>query len=409
LQRAEADQLAHRLGETGQHRAAEEDHDRRQEDGLAPDHVAELPVERRRDGRGEQVGGHHPGEVVEAAQVADDRWQRGRDDRLVERSQEHPQHQRCEHGVQSTPAQALVLAGAHECRFLDARANCARVSGDAGSGVAAPARNPSSSRPRYRRHNSGATLPVASITRSPVQNTSGRSSGAKSRRSAPCSWARSTSRRTSGRIRSRIASARLRPCARDASTSFSPRFAACNSSARSRKPVNPAQASSSSTACSACPTSSANASSSTASSRSSLVGKCRYSVPIPTPARCVISSTETSTPLRAKRARALATSRSRLRRASLRNSLGSYAGDVTGAKYDTEPERVLQSEHTLRLLLGSLRCSPSPAGAPTIAAPSSRSGSWCWSRSSAPGAPPARTTRTTSRSATPARNARPTC
>ena len=35
-------------------------------------------------------------EVVEAAEVADDRRQRGRDDRLVERGQEHAEHQRAE-------------------------------------------------------------------------------------------------------------------------------------------------------------------------------------------------------------------------------------------------------------------------------------------------------------------------
>ena len=53
LQRAEADQLGHRLRQTGEHRAGEEDQDRDEEDGLAPVHVAELAVDRSRDRRRE--------------------------------------------------------------------------------------------------------------------------------------------------------------------------------------------------------------------------------------------------------------------------------------------------------------------------------------------------------------------
>jgi hypothetical protein len=109
LQRAEADQLAHRLREAGEHGAGEEDQDRGEEHGLAPVHVAELPVERRRDGRGEQVRGHDPGEVVEPSEVADDRGQRRRDDRLVERGQEHTEHQRREDGAQRRAGQPSVV------------------------------------------------------------------------------------------------------------------------------------------------------------------------------------------------------------------------------------------------------------------------------------------------------------
>ena len=43
-----------------QHRAGQEDQDRGQEHGLAPVHVAELAVQRRRRGRREQVGGDDP-------------------------------------------------------------------------------------------------------------------------------------------------------------------------------------------------------------------------------------------------------------------------------------------------------------------------------------------------------------
>jgi hypothetical protein len=61
-----------------EHRAGDEDRDRRDEDRLAPVEVAELAVERRRDGRGEQVGRDDPRQVVEAAEVAGDGRERGR-------------------------------------------------------------------------------------------------------------------------------------------------------------------------------------------------------------------------------------------------------------------------------------------------------------------------------------------
>ena len=109
LQRAEADQLGHRLREPGEHRAGEEDQDRHEEDGLAPVHVAELAVDRGRERRGEQVRGDDPGEVVEPAEVADDVRQRDGDDRLVERGQEHAQHQRDEHGAQRCAGQPPVV------------------------------------------------------------------------------------------------------------------------------------------------------------------------------------------------------------------------------------------------------------------------------------------------------------
>ncbi len=116
LQRAKADQLVHRLRETREHRAGEEDQDRDEKDGLAPVHVAELAVDRRRDRRGEQVGGDDPGEMVEPAEVADDGRQRNRDDRLVERGEEHAEHQRYEHRAQRCPGQPLLLHPFREYR-----------------------------------------------------------------------------------------------------------------------------------------------------------------------------------------------------------------------------------------------------------------------------------------------------
>ncbi len=97
---AERDQLDHRLAEPGQQRPGQEDQDRGEEHGLAPVHVAELAVERRRRSRSQQIGRDDPGQMLEPAEVSDDGRQRGRDDRLVERRQEHPEHQRAEHGRQ---------------------------------------------------------------------------------------------------------------------------------------------------------------------------------------------------------------------------------------------------------------------------------------------------------------------
>ena len=54
--------------------------------------VGDLAPERGAGGRGQQVGGDDPGEVLETAEVADDAGQGGADDALVERGQEHAGH-----------------------------------------------------------------------------------------------------------------------------------------------------------------------------------------------------------------------------------------------------------------------------------------------------------------------------
>ena len=109
LHGAERDQLAHVLGEPAEHRADQEDHDRRLQHDPAPVEVAELPVQRPDHGRGEQVRGHDPGEVLDPAELADDRRQRRRDDRLVERRQQQDQHQRAE---DQADARCLLLGHA---------------------------------------------------------------------------------------------------------------------------------------------------------------------------------------------------------------------------------------------------------------------------------------------------------
>ena len=72
LQRAESNQLEHALRLPAQGGADHEEHDRELEQALASVEIAELAVQRHRDGRGEDVGDDHPGVVVETAEVADD-------------------------------------------------------------------------------------------------------------------------------------------------------------------------------------------------------------------------------------------------------------------------------------------------------------------------------------------------
>ena len=90
----ERDQLDHRVRQPGQDRPGQEDHDRGLEEHLPAVLVAQLAPQRRRHRRGQQVGGDHPGDVGPALQVAHDRRQRGRHDGLVQRGQQHPEHQR---------------------------------------------------------------------------------------------------------------------------------------------------------------------------------------------------------------------------------------------------------------------------------------------------------------------------
>src|SRR5271157_5269262 len=55
--------------------------------------VAQFPVERRDHSLGEQVGGGHPRDVIQAAEVAGDGGQRGGHDGGVQRREEHDQHE----------------------------------------------------------------------------------------------------------------------------------------------------------------------------------------------------------------------------------------------------------------------------------------------------------------------------
>ncbi len=104
LQRPRDHELEHVLRERAQQRRRNEDHDRKRDHRRAAVDVAELPVDERHRGRGEQVCGDDPRQLAEAVQIARDRRQRGRYDRLIERRE----HQREEAAAQGREQRAMV-------------------------------------------------------------------------------------------------------------------------------------------------------------------------------------------------------------------------------------------------------------------------------------------------------------
>ncbi len=89
LQRAGEDQHQHGGRQRAGDRARRIDADRDQHHGAPAVDVGELAEQRRRGGGAEQVRGHHPGHVVDVAEVGGDGRQRGRDHHRVERRQHH--------------------------------------------------------------------------------------------------------------------------------------------------------------------------------------------------------------------------------------------------------------------------------------------------------------------------------
>ena len=92
LQAARQDQKPDRRRQRAGDRTDDEDSDRRKHDGAAAVDVGELAEQRRRRGRREQIGRHHPGQIVDAAEAFADGRQRRRDDGLFERGEKHRQH-----------------------------------------------------------------------------------------------------------------------------------------------------------------------------------------------------------------------------------------------------------------------------------------------------------------------------
>ena len=80
LDRTKDDELGEVTAQAAQRRAHQEDDDGRLEDALPPVEVAELAVERDDGGLGQEVRGHHPGQMGEPAELGDDGRERGGDD-----------------------------------------------------------------------------------------------------------------------------------------------------------------------------------------------------------------------------------------------------------------------------------------------------------------------------------------
>ena len=112
LDGAEGDELTHVPGLAAESGPDEEDHDRAQEQVLAAVLVAELAPHLGGRGAGQQIRGDHPGQVAQPAEVADDRRQRGRHDRLVEGGQQQREHQ-CD--VDDEQPAAVCLVGRPAC------------------------------------------------------------------------------------------------------------------------------------------------------------------------------------------------------------------------------------------------------------------------------------------------------
>ena len=111
LQRARPDQPGHRLRETREHRGDREEHDAADEDRLAPEEVAELAAQDRRDRLGEEVRRHHPAHVLGTTEVADDRRQGGGDDGGVEGREEQAAHDQREGDVAGRRPERLGVGG----------------------------------------------------------------------------------------------------------------------------------------------------------------------------------------------------------------------------------------------------------------------------------------------------------
>ena len=86
-------QLPHRLGEPAQRRPDHEHRDGRDEEGAPAVEVGELAVERGADRGRHEVRRRGPGLHRQALQVVGDGADRGRDDRLVQRGEEHARHE----------------------------------------------------------------------------------------------------------------------------------------------------------------------------------------------------------------------------------------------------------------------------------------------------------------------------
>ncbi len=85
LQAAHQHQLGHILRQPAERGADEKQPNRHLQHGFAAEQIAKFTVQRHRDGGAEDIGGDHPGKLVQPAQFADNRRQRGGDNGLIQR------------------------------------------------------------------------------------------------------------------------------------------------------------------------------------------------------------------------------------------------------------------------------------------------------------------------------------
>ena len=93
LQAAHQHQLGHVLRQPAEGGADEKQPNRHLQHDFATEQIAEFTVQRHRDGGAEDIGGDHPGKLVQPAQFADNRRQRGGDNGLIQRREQHHQQQ----------------------------------------------------------------------------------------------------------------------------------------------------------------------------------------------------------------------------------------------------------------------------------------------------------------------------
>ena len=103
LYAAGGDEGGHVACQPAQHRAGEEQAQGAQQEGLVPDEVAQLAVERHHQGGGEDVGGGDPEHEIDAAEIADDGGKRRAEDSLVEGRQQHRREER-DHDEEEPPS-----------------------------------------------------------------------------------------------------------------------------------------------------------------------------------------------------------------------------------------------------------------------------------------------------------------
>jgi hypothetical protein len=96
------------LGEAAQHRRGDENDDGGLQQRAAAVEIAQLAIDRRRGGRGEEVPGDDPRQVLEAVELAGNGRQGGGDDALIERRQHHAEQDAAEDDEDLAMAEGLA-------------------------------------------------------------------------------------------------------------------------------------------------------------------------------------------------------------------------------------------------------------------------------------------------------------